>query len=186
MPPLPHADVILILHSHKSVDAHMRLCLWPLTVQHISELLSKEHVHTSIYILTPLLECSNKHIVSILPSFLDKNVILVKESHINYWNTNLQIWIYTAVYILQTSWRMVWFDYTYNLLMYETKLRQTELLTVFGMNFCSPGLLEVCMMTHRVPLNPPSTTQEIWPLTSHMWVWDSIAIATSISARSLY
>lgn len=139
-----------------------------------------------ICVLTPLLECSNEHIESILPPFLDKNVILVKESHINYWKTNLQIWINTTVSILQTSWRMVWFDYKYHLSMYKTKLRQTELLTVFVVTFCSPGLLEVCMMTHRVPLNPPSTTHESWPLISHMWVWDSIAIATSISARGLY
>lgn len=39
-------------------------------------------------------------------------------------------------------------------------------------------------MTHRAPLSPLSTTHEPWPLIQHMWVWDAVAIATSVSGEA--
>lgn len=52
------------------------------------------------------------------------------------------------------------------------------------MTFRSLGLLKVCMMTHRAPLSPPSTTHEPWPLIPHMWVWDAVAMATAVGTEA--
>lgn len=54
----------------------------------------------------------------------------------------------------------------------------------FCMTFHSFGLLEVCMMTHRAPLSPASTTHEPWPPIPHMWVWDAVAVATALSTEA--
>lgn len=54
----------------------------------------------------------------------------------------------------------------------------------FCMTFRCAGLLEVCMMTHREPLSPLSTTHEPWPLIPHIWVWDAVAVATSVGTEA--
>lgn len=65
--------------------------------------------------------------------------------------------------------------------MWKTKFQS---VSFFCMTFRSLGLLEVCMMTHRAPLSPPSTTHEPWPLIQNMWVWDAVATATAVSTEA--
>lgn len=60
----------------------------------------------------------------------------------------------------------------------------SQLCPFFAWPSASLGLLEVCMMTHRAPLSPPSTTHEPWPLIPHMWVWDAVTTATAVSTEA--
>lgn len=118
-----------------------------------------------------------------------------RNSLIDQWNNEFQIWIDTAGFL---SCRLIgWkaeFIHEQNLLREEIHssqrfLLKTELfaaVSVFCMTVLSLGLLEVCMMTHRAPLSPPSTTHEPWPLIPHMWVWDAVALATTVSTESFW